>query len=165
MPASMRRPRSRSGRKSRAAWRMPADADVGDGAAAQAAVTREIVVMKGTSGERVRAEPTGALSRSRSAQTPPGRPLALLLTLVILQNESARHDGRALRTIIRNVSGTADAAPLVVIIQRRSRQVRPRLLRQRLPRRPRGRRAARRRPPRHRRLLPPRRRRPTYAAA
>ena len=62
----------REGGRARAAWRMPADGGVCDGAAVQAATMRETVVMKGTPGERVRAEPPGALSRSRSTQTLPG---------------------------------------------------------------------------------------------
>ena len=59
----MRRPRSRSGRRSRAAWAMAADAAASDGAAERAAAELEGFVMKGTSGERERAEPPGALSR------------------------------------------------------------------------------------------------------
>src|SRR5579872_3305885 len=59
----MRRPHSRSGRRSRAAWAMAADAATCDGAAERAAAELEGFVMKETSGERERAELPGALSR------------------------------------------------------------------------------------------------------
>ncbi len=78
MPASIRRPRSRSGRRSQAACAMATDVGAGEGAAGQAAAEPGAFVMKGTSGERKRAEPPGALSRARPAQTRPGRSLALV---------------------------------------------------------------------------------------
>src|SRR5437764_14920095 len=59
----MRRPCSRSGRRSRAAWAVAADAAAGDGAAERVAAELEGFVMKETSGERGRAEPPGSLSR------------------------------------------------------------------------------------------------------
>src|ERR1700730_5855373 len=63
MPASMRLPRSRSGRRSLAAWARGADAGARGRYSARADVDLGAFVMKGTSGERERAEPPGALSR------------------------------------------------------------------------------------------------------
>src|SRR5579872_2898814 len=63
MLASIRRPRSRSGRISLAASAMAAGAGASDGIAERTAAELEGFVMKRTSGEQERAEPLGALSR------------------------------------------------------------------------------------------------------
>src|SRR5882757_5413367 len=113
--ASMRRPRSRSGRRRCAAAAMPPAKSLSErvtdsGAACTAAVT-EALDMEETSGERERIEPRGALSRPRRLKPVPA---ALCLSLGIevareLPNrESPAEAGLSGEWTARN--GTAEAA-------------------------------------------------------
>src|SRR5438105_13660750 len=97
LAASMRRPRARWGRMSRAAVTMWAaeSAPAGkaaDRAAAIAVTEEDGIVMKKTSGERGRIEPRGALSRPRRLKPVPAR-LFLWRHSIVVDATSAPNDG------------------------------------------------------------------------